>query len=204
MMSTLSELELKALKELLNSYIGTKTKPAFSMILGEDVEYSVRSMNLMHLQDMDGILLPFMNQEMCAIYLRAEGDVRIGMLLFMQEAQALRLAAKMLGKDTLDRLDAMGRSSLAEVGNILLAGSVLNAISNSTGFRIDCSVPGFAMESLGAILEDPISEIALRTNSLILAGVELHGTKSNTRVYIFLFFGLDDIKKILEYSAKQA
>ena len=204
MMSTLSEPELKALKELLNSYIGTKTKPAFSMILGEDVEYSVRSMNLMYLQDMDGILLPFMNQEMCAIYLRAEGDVRVGMLLFMQEVQALRLAAKMLGKDTLDRLDAMGRSSLAEVGNILLAGSVLNAISNSTGFRIDCSVPGFAMESLGAILEDPISEIALRTNSLILAGVELYAPKSKTRVYIFLFFGLDDIKKILEHSAKQA
>ncbi|MEM2141009.1 chemotaxis protein CheC [Nitrososphaera sp.] len=200
MTSSLNETELKTLKDLLNSYIGRKTKPAFSMILGEEVEYSVRSMNLMHLQDIDGILLPFMNQEMCAIYLRAEGDVRIGMLLFMQESQALSLAAKLLGKDTLDRLDSMGKSSLAEVGNILLAGSVLNAISDSTGFRIDCSVPGFAIESLGAILGDPIAEIAVRTNSLILAGVELYAPKSNVRVYIFLFFGLDDIKKLLAHA----
>lgn len=198
--TSLSETELKTLKELLNSYIGTKTMPAFSMILGEDIEYSVRSMNMLHLQDIDGILLPFMSQEMCAIYLRAEGDVRIGMLLFMQEAQALTLAARLLGKDAMDRLDTLGRSSLAEVGNILLAGSFLNAISNSTGFRIDCSVPGFAIESLGAILGDPISEIAARTNSLILAGVELHSVKSNIRVYIFLFFGPDDIKKLLAHA----
>lgn len=200
MMTSLNETELKTLKELLSSYIGKKTKPAFAMILGEEVEYSVRSMNLMHLQDIDGILLPFMNQEMCAIYLRAEGDVRIGMLMFMQEAQALSLAAKLLGKDTLEKLDAMGKSSLAEVGNILLAGSFLNAISDSTGFRIDCSVPGFAIESLGAILGDPIAEIAARTNSLILAGVELCAIKSNVRVYLFLFFGQDDIKKLLAHA----
>lgn len=67
MMTSLSETELKTLKGLLNSYMRTKTMPAFSMILGEDVEYSVRSMNMLHLQDIDGILLPFMNQEMCAI-----------------------------------------------------------------------------------------------------------------------------------------
>jgi chemotaxis protein CheC len=200
MMTSLSETELKTLKELLNSYIRTKTIPAFSMILGEDAEYSVRSMNMLHLNDIDGILLPFMNQQMCAIYLRADGDVRIGMLLFMQEAQALSLAARLLGKDTMDRLDTLGKSSLAEVGNILLAGSFLNAISNSTGFRIDCSVPGFAIESLGAILSDPISEIASRTNSLILSGVELRGLKSNVQVYIFLFFGPEDIKKLLAHA----
>lgn len=203
MTTTLDETELKTLKELLNSYMGKKTKPAFSMILGEDVEYSVRSMNLMHLQDIDGILLPFMNQEMCAIYLRADGDVTIGMLMFMHEEQALKLASKLLGKETPGPLDAMGRSSIAEVGNMLLAGSVLNAISDSTGFKIDCSVPGFAIESLGAILEDPIAEIAVRTNSLILAGVELPAVSSNTRVYLFLFFGLDDIKKLLAHAKEE-
>jgi chemotaxis protein CheY-P-specific phosphatase CheC len=97
----------------------------------------------------------------------------------------------------MESLDQIGRSSLAEAGKILLAGSFLNAISNSTGFRIDCSAPGFAIETLNTLIEDPLAEISAHASSLVLAEVDIFGVKSGITIHLFLIFTTEDTKKIL-------
>lgn len=194
---SISKQELGDLNDIFSSFIKSKTVPAFSMLIGEEAKYSIRGVREMNLRGVDDVVLPYMNEEMYGVYLKTEGDMRISMLCFMMEKQALKLAAKLNGKDSMESLDQMGRSSLAEAGNILLAGSFLNAISNSTGFRIDCSAPGFAIETLNTLIEDPLAEISAHTNSLVLAEVDIFGVKSGITIHLFLIFMTEDTKKIL-------
>jgi chemotaxis protein CheY-P-specific phosphatase CheC len=194
---SISKKELGNLSDIFSSFIKNKTVPAFSMLLGEDASYSIKSVKELSLKGVDDIVLPYMNEQMYGVYLKAEGEMRISMLCFMMEKQGLDLAAKLLGKDKVDVLDHMGRSSLSEVGNILLAGSFLNAISNWTGFKIDCSAPGFAIETLHTLIEDPVSEISADTKYLVMSEVDIVGAKSGITIHLFLIFRTADMKKIL-------
>ena len=194
---SISKKELWDLNDIFSSFIKSKTLPAFSMLVGEDASYTIKSIKELSLKGVDDIVLPYMNEQMYGVYLKAEGDIRISMLCFMMEKQGLDIAAKLLGKDKVDILDPMGKSSLSEMGNILLAGSFLNAISNWTDFKIDCSAPGFAIETLHTLIEDPVCEISADTNYLVVLEVDIVGAKSGITIHLFLVFRTADIKKIL-------
>lgn len=193
----MKKVELEALSTIISSYLATKTASSLSILLNEPVEHNVFRVIEIGFSDLENTSLAFPQQEMCAVYLKGEGDVSVGMLFFLSSAEAKKLAARLLGKDTIDRLDALGRSSIAEVGNILLAGSFLNALSAKTGFRVQCSVPGFATESFRALLEPVTLEMADGTDRFIVANAVIRTVKTSMKLHIMIILDPESARKLL-------
>ena len=132
---------------------------------------------------------------MSAVYVKGEGDLRIGILLCMPERDSKKLSAKLLGKSKMSSLTSVGRSSISEIGNILSA-SILNAISNN-GLKVESSVPGFAIDTFRTLIEFVASEIGSKSDRLIIANVDLIGINSGTKLHILLVQDDQEARKLL-------
>ena len=190
------ENDLQRMREILNEYIGTKTASSLSMLLGESVTHRVRRIVETDSFDLESIIPVFDIIPMCSVYLKGEGDIHVGLLFFLPASMAKKFAAKMLGVKTMKRLSSLGRSSIAEAGN-MMAGSFFNALSDGTGFRVDMSTPGFAADKFKALLESPASELANVSERLVIAEAELHGVDSDIIVEILILLSPLEAKKLL-------
>ncbi len=193
--------ELKELHKIMDWYLANKAAYSLSTLLNEPVEHEVRRVLEVKLSDLEQIIPDFTDQEMCCVYLKGEGDVSLGMLLFLPPAEANSLASRLLGRDRPEELDLLGRSSISEMGNMLMGGSFLNALSDRTGFQMRCSVPGFAIETFRALLDAPVAEVANIADSLIITDAELHGIKSHTSVHIIVLLDPHGARKLLASSS---
>ena len=66
-------------------------------------------------------------------------------------------------------LDELGKSTLVEVGNIIIS-AFINALSGLSGVSIDLTVPAFAVDMQGAILAVPMAEIGNMSDYLMTIG----------------------------------
>jgi chemotaxis protein CheY-P-specific phosphatase CheC len=192
--SKISEAEIMDLGSTI-SMITSGTSKSLTMMTGEEYVYSFGRINEVKPEYIDQLVRLF-REELCAVYLRADGDVTVGMLLFLTHEEARQLARRLLGNNDLLELDGLGRSSISEVGNILFAGSFLNDMSKYTGFKMKCSVPGFAIDTINGIIEFPISDIATVENMLVMSESELVGKMTGTRVKILIVMGISDARKL--------
>lgn len=197
-----NEIDLKKLKGILGSYIATRTAPSLSTILGEPVQNRVRRVVELDFADLESIIPVFDDfLTMCGVYLKCEGDVRLGMLFFLPKSEAKDLAAKLLGVKNMRNLSVLGRSSISEVGN-MMAGSFFNALSDGTGFRVESSVPGFAIDTYKTLLETPTAEIASTSNKVIVADAELQGINSGMKIHIMIILDPKDARILVNPRAK--
>ncbi|AFU57959.1 putative chemotaxis protein cheC, inhibitor of mcp methylation [Candidatus Nitrososphaera gargensis Ga9.2] len=191
---SISEAEITDLGTTI-SMLASGTSKSLAMMTGEEYTYSFGRINEVKPQYVDQLVQLF-NEELCAVYLRADGDVTVGMMLFLTHEQARQLARRLLGNNDLKELDILGRSSISEVGNILFAGSFLNDMAKYTGFKMKCSVPGFATDTIHGIIEFPISDIAATDNILVIAESELVGKITGTRIKVLIIMGITDARKL--------
>ena len=190
------QIDLKKLRDIIGTYIGTKTASSLSMILGEPVTHRIRRILEIGSSELEAIIPAFDIIPMCSVYMKGDGDIRLILLFFLPSSMARKFAAKLLGVKTMKKLSSLGRSSISEAGN-MLAGSFFNALSDGTGFRVDQSVPGFATNTFKAILEAPTIEMAIETDSVIVAEAELHGVDSDLKVDILILLSPQEAKKLL-------
>jgi len=94
------------------------------------------------------------------VYIACEGDLKLGILFHMPLGKAKKLAEMLVGKKNSTDLSTEGKSSLAEIGNILAA-SLFNTINEEIGCKIMSSVPGLAIDTAEALLESPVIENAM-------------------------------------------
>lgn len=103
------------------------------------------------------------------IILRLSGDMS-GMLLHLyEEPFAAAVIKKMTGRGgtKLNALSQEDISLLCEVGNIM-SGSYIAAVANMVGMKIELSVPGLAVDMLGAIMSVPAVELAAAGDTVLL------------------------------------
>lgn len=192
--SKISEAEIMDLGSTI-SMLTSGTSKSLGMMTGEEYVYSFGRISEIRPEYIDQLVRLF-SEELCAVYLRADGDVTVGMLLFLTHEEARQLARRLLGNDDLRELDSLGRSSISEVGNILFAGSFLNDMSKYTGFKMNCSIPGFAIDTINSIIEFPISDISAVENMLVMSESELVGKVTGTRIKILIVMGITDARKL--------
>ena len=187
---------LEKLHQIFGSFIIEKTIPSLSRILEEPVEYNLRRIREIEIMDLENMMPTFEDtMTMSAVYVKGEGDLRIGILLCMPERDSKKLSAKLLGKSKMSSLTSVGRSSISEIGNILSA-SILNAISNN-GLKVESSVPGFAIDTFRTLIEFVASEIGSKSDRLIIANVDLIGINSGTKLHILLVQDDQEARKLL-------
>jgi len=190
----LNQCELDSLYTILNAHIVDRTRFSLSSLLDEQFKHEIKST---HKQISEIEMMKRLSNDLilCSIFLRGEGDIRLGMLYSIPESDALRIAAKLLCVDKVDSLDELGKSALSEVGNIM-SGSFFNALSDHTGLKVELSTPDFAITSSKFILEPHAAEFLNTTNDMITQ-VELQGRESGVVVHMLIIQDHDNARKLL-------
>lgn len=137
--------------------------------------------------------MPEIREDVFAVYIRCEGDLRIGMMFFLPETESKNLAAHLLKKPQ-KNLTELGKSSIAELGSIM-TGSFLTALSNETGLHIQASVAGSSIDMLHSLIQPSVSYIAKKSERVIVGISELK--TSDIILYFIVMLDPHEIKKIL-------
>lgn len=192
MMKTPSEkLELRKLQSALSSYIESSTS-SFSKLLHKPVRQHFSKLVDTEISKIE-FLIPEILEDVFAVYIRCEGDLRIGMMFFLPETESKNLAAHLLKKPQ-KNLTELGKSSIAELGSIM-TGSFLTALSNETGLRIQASVAGSSIDMLHSLMQPSVSYIAKKSERVIVGISELK--TSDIILYFIVMLDPHEIKKIL-------
>ncbi len=86
------------------------------------------------------------------VYLRVSGEANGRMLLLLPEPSALQLINLILPGEPTTRLSELAQSALQEIASIL-TGSYLNALATLTGLTLRPSVPSYALDMAGAVID---------------------------------------------------
>jgi chemotaxis protein CheC len=107
--------------------------------------------------------------EMVGVYLLIDGDLTGQVILMLPLDDALHLIDLLLGEPsgTTTELDDLGRSALAETGN-LTASYFLNKIASLTGLSIRPSPPAVMVDMMGAIFNVIASPLAAMSDKLTI------------------------------------
>ena len=188
---------LLQLEHVLSSFIVSKTIPSLSRILEEPVTYYLKKTQVVSISNLDKLSLNFEAQNvMSAVYVKCKGDLQMGILWYMLEEEFKPLAIKLLSNSQLNETDHLIISSISEIGNILTA-SIVNAISNNTGYEIWSSLPGFAIESMKTLLEAIISDLEDSSDTLVISPVEFSGMVSGLKLQMLLIQDPKEVKKLI-------
>ena len=189
--------DLQKLNSVLDSFIVQKTIPALVTMLGEPIIHVLKKTQEIPIVNLDVIIsnLEEMNV-MSAVYVKCDGDLHMGALLYLPENKSKILASRLLGRSISDELERLTTSSISEIGNILTA-SIINAISMDTGYKICSSVPGYAVEFFRTLLEAAVSDFGNESDTLIVSHVEFYGMTSNIVIHMLLIQNPSEVKKFM-------
>jgi len=127
----------------------------------------------------------------CALYLKVYGEARGNLLLLFGREQIPALLRLVMRDAEPGRGDVEGHdlsdmqdSALREVGNILAA-AYLNAVSHMLGASLLPSIPGLAVDMVGAVTDQLIIELAPITDQAVVLASEIHEPSSGVRGEFF-------------------
>ncbi len=190
----LTPLQLDALREVGNIGSGNAAV-ALSTMVDKKVLLSVPRASLVPLVKVSD-LVGGAETPVVGVYLHISGDASGSMLLLLAETSANELAQLMVSKDNEDELTTVEQSALQETGSIL-AGSYLNALSQMTGILLRPSVPGFAMDMAGAIIDFILVEISQSDDYVLVIETEFDIMEQVIKGHLILFPDLGSLDIIL-------
>ena len=192
----LSENDLQKLDAVISDFITRKMVPSLSTLTNDEVKFTSIKTSELGLDEISKIVPQTEFQENdVGVYITCEGDMKLGILFHLPLGAAKELAARLIGSDPNSDLSSEGRSSLAEIGNILAA-SLFNAINEQTGCEIMSSVPGLAIDTAEALLESPIIETAISDTFIHTFG-NLHCINSKITIHASIFQDPAEARKII-------
>ncbi len=192
----LSKNDLQKLDMVISDFITRKMVPSLSTLTNDEVKFTSIKTSELGLDEISKIVPQTEFQENdVGVYITCEGDLKLGILFHLPLGAAKKLAARLIGSNSNSDLSFEGRSSLAEIGNILAA-SLFNAINEQTGCKIMSSVPGLAIDTAEALLESPIIETAMSDTFIHTFG-NLHCINSKIIINASIFQDPSEAKKII-------
>ena len=187
---TLTEEHLDALREISNVGMGNAAT-ALSQIVADTVELHVPSDSLVDIVDVPD-LIGGAERAVVGVTMQIHGDACGNVLLVFPEQSALRLVNKLLVQECTEaRFDEMAESALKEVGNIL-ASSYLGAMGNLIHLTLFPSIPAFAHDMAGAIIDFMLIELSEVGDQALMLETEFHSRQKDDAVIAGHFFLLPD------------
>ena len=192
----LTQNDLKKLDKIISEYINKKMVPSLSTLTNDEVRFTSIKTSELGLDEISTIVPQTEFQENdVGVYITCEGDMKLGILFHLPLGNAKKLASMLVGSNADADLSLEGKSSLAEIGNIMAA-SLFNAINEETGCKMLSSVPGLAIDTAEALLESPIIETAVSDTFIHTFG-ELHCIHSKIVIFASIFQDPSEAKKII-------
>lgn len=170
---------------------------ALSQMVGRKVELSAPMAALLPLARVSE-LAGGPEVSVAGIYMRIKGDCPGSILLLFEEEGAYALADLMITPGMLGADDmAVRRSALQETGSIL-SGAYLNSLGELTGLFFKPSLPGFAMDMAGAILEHVLVDVAEFEDHVLVVETDFKISGRLISGHLVLFPDLGALGAILE------
>lgn len=186
----LTDEHLDALREISNVGMGNAAT-ALSQMVSDRVELHVPSVSLVDIVDVPD-LIGGAEKVVVGVTMHIHGDACGNILLVFPEESAQRLVNKLLGKDdSASRFDEMAESALKEVGNIL-ASSYLGAMGSLIHLTLIPSIPAFAHDMAGAIIDYLLIELSEVGDHALMLETEFHSHRQDDAVISGHFFLLPD------------
>jgi len=186
----LNEEHLDALREISNVGMG-HAATALSQMIGDTVVLHVPKVSLADIRDVPE-LLGGSDKVVVGVTLQIRGDATGTVLLVFPEENAQRLTRQLLGRTNSEKVfDDMGISTLKEVGNIL-ASSYLGAMGSLLHLVLLPSIPLFAHDMAGAVIDYLLIELSEVGNQALVIETEFHGANPQEDSISGHFFMLPD------------
>ena len=165
----LSSLEIDTLREI--GSIGTgNAATALSQMIGKEVRITLPEVRIMGYNEaIEWIGGP--EQVTAGVLVGMSGQMS-GVMLSVQKLGFINLVLEqMLGHPIEDyhQLDELGKSTLVEVGNIMIS-TFINALSGLSNISVNLTVPAFAADMQGAILSVPMAAYGGMSDYLMTIG----------------------------------
>jgi chemotaxis protein CheC len=139
-----------------------------SQMVGQELKATPSQISLIDLMEIPN-LIGGPETEAVGIYLRAEGQMSGQFMLILTCEKAMEMVDLLMGDNpgSCHELDGIGRSALAEMGN--LAGTFfLNTIASLTGLESRPSPPVVMMDMAGAILNVIVETSAENVDQVVM------------------------------------
>ena len=176
------EISIDALKEVVN--IGTgQAATSLSEILNQKIMINVPEAKFVPLEQISE-QLGGSDKQIIGVYFQTTGELESRILLIFERETGHNLATMLTGnKPPMNEpLGDLERSAIMELGNII-ANSYINAMSQLLGIKLYPSVPFYAEDMLGAVIDFLIVEISqvadyslLLKTKMIAESVDLNGS----------------------------
>lgn len=191
----LGEMELDVLKELGNIGAG-HAATSLSKLLNKDIYLSLPEVKIGEIKNISN---EFIGDVVAGVIIALQDleEKRSGYLYIMfPEESARKIAGDLFGLEELD--EEMYASTIMEVGNIL-SSSFCDASADFMDIVLLPSPPGFAVDVPTAVIDSVVSQMAEKTNHIILFETSL-SSDSDIEIYLALLPEsrlLDDMMKIM-------
>jgi len=186
---SLSAAQIDALKEVGNIGAGNAAI-ALSQMVGRKVVVDVTRATMLALTTVPD-LVGGPETPVAGVYLHIEGDFSGSILLLLEEKSAASLATLMVPGDMAGHDDEVVReSALQETGSILSL-AYLNALGKLTGLLFKPSVPGFAMDMAGALMDYVLVDLGTTDDFVLVVETDfkISGQKIHGHLVLFPDFG---------------
>ncbi|MFP4424687.1 MAG: chemotaxis protein CheC [Candidatus Woesearchaeota archaeon] len=134
-----------------------------------------------------------------AVYLRVMGDLTGDAVYLHPTTQAMRIINMINGRDIEERLEPQDDdvSAYKEMSNIF-TGSYLNAISSMLDIMMVPSVPHYANDMLGSLIDFILSEVGKTIDSILLIKTEMEINDQAIGGGYLMIFNPDSLQKMRE------
>jgi len=175
MMDQLSSRQLDVLCELSNIGVG-HAATALSQLLRHRIMLEVPKVTVVDIAEVPE-LLGGSERLVAGVTLQVLGAARGNILMVIPAKSAARLVAMLGSAGPDDPLDNdLAVSTLCEIGNIL-ASSYLSVLSDMLGATLIPSIPRFAYDMTGAVIDDVLIELGTEGNLALVVETVFFGPR---------------------------
>jgi chemotaxis protein CheC len=189
------EIKNDALLEVTNIGAG-QAATALSQILMQKVFINVPSMRLVPLDKVPEAL-GGSESHVIGMYFTISGELSGRIMLVFDKKSGHHLAALLTSdqKNEKGKLGDIDKSAMMEMGNII-ANSYLNGLAGLLDIKLYPSVPFFAEDNLGAVIDSLLIELAVVAEDALLIDTEMSIEQENLKGSFLVFPDEEFLKKI--------
>lgn len=197
-MTRISILEKNEMKELTSiiTHLSNIQADSLSKLLLEPLTYTMKKLVVTQLSQIENTMPLNREGENFAIYIKCEGDLKIGFLFVISVDKTRSLTSRLLGKNVSNGMK-LERSAIAEAGNIM-TGTFLNVLSLETGLQIRQSPPGISVDVMPALFGTPLAVISETTNEVVIAEGSIKTNANEILIHTFIILEPHGARKILD------
>ncbi len=193
--SSLSELQTSALREIVNIGVGNAVT-SLSKMISTEVKIEVPALKVELIEKVPEVA-GGADTIVSGVIMHVSGDIEGYIMMLLPEEAARTICNIISSEEEVDILSPFNQSLIEEVGHIL-AGSYVSSLSDFLGLDIKISTPMQTFDMLGAIIDQILIEMSKKAEYALLFDTLFIIQGNRTNGLFLTMFDPDSMDTILE------